>query len=394
MAIQLSDAGQYQHLLPLTYTRPVGALRAGVLTIADAWRRLVDMPVGYRTEVYLQAKFPAVVADRIFEVHGGLLPNGAIAAAVVDLEPGQVLLKAGKPLAFCFEGAANAAEMDWMVPPAFLTQVECEVDVLVVERPWHLFQYCGTAIANDFALLTEGRRSAPISALNMVIGDPGLIFLEEGAKVEASILNTTNGPIWIGKGAEVMEGCMIRGPFALGEHAQLKMGAKIYGACSFGPECRVGGEVNNSILLGYSNKGHDGFLGNSVLGEWCNLGADTNTSNLKNTYGEVAAWSYANESLVPTGQQFLGLVMGDHAKSSINTMFNTGTVAGVCANVFGSGFPPKHIPSFSWGENEVYALDKAFSTCARVMDRRHVPFTEVDKEILHHVFSMTEAFRR
>ena len=206
MAIQLSDAGQHKHLLPLTYTRPVGELRAGILTIADAWRRLVDMPVGYRTEAYLQGKFPAVVADRIFEVHGGLLPNGAIAAAVVDLEPGQVLLKAGKPLAFCFEGAANAAEMDWMVPPAFLTQVECQVDVLVVERPWHLFQYCGTAIANDFALLTEGRRSAPISALNMVIGDPGLIFLEEGAKVEASILNTTNGPIWVGKGAEVMEG--------------------------------------------------------------------------------------------------------------------------------------------------------------------------------------------
>ncbi len=394
MAIQLSDAGQYQHLLPLTYTRPVGAMRAGILTIADAWRRLVDMPVGYRTEAYLQVKFPAVVADRIFEVHGGLLPNGAIAAAVVDLEPGQVLLKAGKPLAFCFEGAAHAAEMDWTVPPAFLTQVECQVDVLVIERPWHLFQYCAAAIASDFTLLTEGRRSAPISALNMVIGDPALIFLEKGAKVEASILNTTNGPIWIGKDAEVMEGCMIRGPFALGEHAQLKMGAKIYGACSFGPECRVGGEVNNSILLGYSNKGHDGFLGNSVLGEWCNLGADTNTSNLKNTYGEVAAWSYAHESLVPTGQQFLGLVMGDHAKSSINTMFNTGTVAGVCANVFGSGFPPKHIPSFSWGEAEVYALDKAFSTCARVMDRRHVPFTEVDEKILHHVFSMTEAFRR
>ncbi|HQV40012.1 MAG: glucose-1-phosphate thymidylyltransferase [Flavobacteriales bacterium] len=394
MAILLSDAGLHKHLLPLTYTRPVGALSAGIFTIAGTWERLVDMPVGFLTESYLQAKFPAVKADRVFEVHGGLLPTEALAGAVVDLEPGQVLLKHGKPLAFCLEGASHTSEGHWAVPPTFLAQVEFKGEVLVIERPWHLFQHCATAITNDFALLTEGRRSAPLSALNTVIGDPKLVFLEEGAKAEASIFNTTNGPIWIGKDAEVMEGCMIRGPFALGDNAQLKMGAKIYGACSFGPECRVGGEVNNSVILGYSNKGHDGFLGNSVLGEWCNLGADTNTSNLKNTYGEVAAWSYADETLVHTGQQFLGLVMGDHAKSGINTMFNTGTVAGVCANVFGSGFAAKHIPSFSWGESEVYALDKAFSTCARVMDRRHVPFTDEDEKILRHVFNMTEVFRR
>ncbi len=394
MAILLSDAGLHKHLLPLTYTRPVGALRAGILTIADTWRRLVDMPVGHLTEAYLQAKFPPVKADRIFEVHGGLLPTEAVAGAVLDLEPGQVLVKEGKPLAFCLQGASHAAEGDWSVPPTYLAKVEFKGEVLPVERPWHLFQHCATAIANDFALLTEGRRSAPLSALNTVVGDPKLVFLEEGAMAEASIFNTVNGAIWIGKDAEVMEGCMIRGPFALGDRAQLKMGTKIYGACSFGPECRVGGEVNNSVILGYSNKGHDGFLGNSVLGEWCNLGADTNTSNLKNTYGEVAAWSYADGTLVPTGQQFLGLVMGDHAKSGINTMFNTGTVAGVCANVFGSGFPAKHIPSFSWGESEVYALDKAFSTCARVMDRRHVPFTDEDEKILRDVFHMTEAFRR
>lgn len=394
MAILLSDAGLHRHLLPLTYTRPLGALRPGILTINRAWQRMVDMPVGYLTEAYLQAKFPPVAADRTYEVHGGLIPHEAVVAAVLDLEPGQVLLNSGKPLAFCFEGAAHTAEMDWTVPPAFFNQVEYPEEVLFIERPWHLFQYCATAIANDFALLTAGRRSAPLSASNTVIGDPGRIFLEAGAKVEAGILNTTRGPIWIGTEAEVMEGCMVRGPFALGDHAQLKMGAKIYGACTFGPECRVGGEVNNSVILGHSNKGHDGFLGNSVLGEWCNLGADTNTSNLKNTYGEVAAWSYVDEALVPTGEQFLGLVMGDHAKSGINTMFNTGTVAGVCANVFGSGFPPKHIPSFSWGADGVYALDKAFSTCSRVMARRQVPFTAMDKEILRHVFNLTEAFRR
>lgn len=396
MAILLSDAGLHKHLLPLTYTRPVGALRAGILTIAEAWERLVDMPVGYLAEAYLQTKFPAVKAERILEVHGGLLPTEAIAAAVLDLEPGQVLLKRGEPLAFCLEGAAHAAEMDWIVPPAFLKQVELKGEVVLIERPWHLFQNCASAIASDFKLLTEGRRSAPLSALNTVIGDAELVFLEEGAKVEASILNTVNGPIWIGKDAEVMEGCMIRGPFALGDHAQLKMGAKIYGACSFGPECRVGGEVNNSVILGYSNKGHDGFLGNSVLGEWCNLGADTNTSNLKNTYGNVAAWNYTDEALVTTGQQFLGLVMGDHAKSGINTMFNTGTVAGPCANIFGGGFPPKHIPAFAWGGAEgfeTYTLDKAFSTCRRVMERRQVPSTLDDEAILRHIFEVTAPFR-
>lgn len=394
MAILLSDAGLHRHLLPLTRTRPVGALRVGILTLAEAWERYTDMPVGYLTEQYLQTKFPAVNSDRQWEVHGGILPTPVLAGAVLDLEPGQVLLQQGKPLAFCLDGSAHAAAMDWTRPPSFLTQVEFNGTATAIERPWHLFQHCATAIKNDFALLTEGRRSATLSALNTVIGDPKLIFLEEGAKVEASILNTTNGPIWIGKDAEVMEGCMIRGPFALGRHAQLKMGAKIYGACSFGPECRVGGEVNNSVILGYSNKGHDGFLGNSVLGEWCNLGADTNTSNLKNTYGEVKAWSYAEEALVPTGQQFLGLMMGDHAKCGINTMFNTGTVADVCANIFGSGFPPKHIPAFSWGDDGIYTLDKAFSTCAKVMERRNVPFAEADRKILEHIFGETKAYRR
>ncbi|MGB6046303.1 MAG: GlmU family protein [Flavobacteriales bacterium] len=394
MAIILSDAGLHRHLLPLTYTRPVGALGVGIHTLEGMWQRMSGMRVGYRTETYLQEKFTPIQAERTWEVLGGLLPTPELVAAVHDLEAGEVLLQAGRPLAFCSMGAAHAAEMDWAVAPVYLKQREYSGITRIIERPWHIFQYCGEAITNDFIFITEGRRSAPLSALNTVIGDAKLIFLEEGAKVEASILNTNNGPIWIGKDAEVMEGCMIRGPFALGEHAQLKMGAKIYGACSFGPECRVGGEVNNSVIQGYSNKGHDGFLGNSVLGEWCNIGADTNTSNLKNTYGEVKAWSYMNKALVDTGQQFLGLVMGDHAKSSINTMFNTGTVAGVCANIFGSGFPPKHIPSFAWGNDGTYTLDKALATCEKVMERRKVPFTQADRLIIEHVFSMTGTFRR
>ncbi len=393
MAILLSDAGLHRHLLPLTYTRPVGALRAGILTFAEAWRQLTGLPVGFHTEAYLQAKFPPVKADLIFEVHAGLLPNASLAAAVLDLEAGQVLMKAGKPLAFCLAGGARAETLHWVQAPDYLAQVEFEPELHVVERPWHLFQCCGKAISYDLAVVAKARSTAPLSATNTVIGNTDLVFLEPGARVEASVLNTTNGPIWIGAHAEVMEGCMIRGPFALGNHAQLKMGAKIYGPSSFGPECRVGGEVNNCVILGYSNKGHDGFLGNSVLGEWCNLGADTNTSNLKNTYGEVKAWSYPAEALMATGQQFLGLLMGDHAKCSINTMFNTGTVAGVCANVFGSGFPDKHIPSFSWGGTGTYALDKAMATCQQVMQRRGMALDPDDRHILEEVFNRTKSYR-
>ncbi len=392
MAILLSDAGLHKHLLPLTHTRPVGQLRAGILSIAELWQHITDLPVGFRTENYLQTKYPPLAGGRLWEVHGGVLPTTAFCAAVLDLEPGQTLMHDGKPLAFCTDGNAHVAAMDWNLPPAYFPQVEFMGPVQVIQRPWHLFLYCAAAVTQDFHLLTEGRRSEPLSALNTVIGDPKLIFLEPGAKVEASILNTTNGPIHLGHGAEIMEGCMVRGPFALGAHAQLKMGTKIYGACSFGPDCRVGGEVNNSVILGYSNKGHDGFLGNSVLGEWCNLGADTNTSNLKNTYGEVQAWSYAANALVATGQQFLGLVMGDHTKCGINTMFNTGTVAGVCANIFGSGYPPKHIPAFAWGGAEGFSTakpDKVFSTCRLVMERRHMPFTAQDEDILRHIFEYT-----
>jgi UDP-N-acetylglucosamine diphosphorylase/glucosamine-1-phosphate N-acetyltransferase len=396
MAILLSDAGLHRHLLPLTYTRPVGALRVGIGTIAEMWAKHAGLAVGFRTEAYLQEKFPVLHADRTFEVHGGLLPTAELVSAVLDLEPGQVLVQQGRPLAFCSVTDAHAADMDWEKAPAYLVPREYAGPITVIARPWHLFQHCGAALERDFAILTEGRRRAPLSALNTVIGDPGRIFLEQDAKVEGAVLNTSNGPIWIGAGAEVMEGCLVRGPFALGDHAQLKMGAKIYGASSFGPECRVGGEVNNSVIQGFSNKGHDGFLGNSVLGEWCNLGADTNTSNLKNTYGEVKAWSYAEEAFVPSGQQFLGLVMGDHSKCSINTMFNTGSVVGICANIFGSGFPAKHIPSFAWGGAEGFGTHepaKAFSTCSRVMERRHVAFTPADEQLLQHVFNDTMKYR-
>lgn len=392
MAILLADAGHWKHLLPITFTRPVGALRPGILTLNDAWWRMTEMPVGFVTEPYLAAAFPALKYDVVREVDGSLLPTPELVSAVLSLEPGDALVQQNRALAFCRAGIEPVALVDWTVVPAYWRKREHQGEVVRFTRPWHLFQYCGKAIINDFALLTEGRRSERISALNTVIGDPDLIFLEPGARVEACMLNTQAGPIYIGKGAEVMEGSMLRGPIALGDGAQIKMGAKVYGPSAFGPECRVGGEVNNSVLLGYSNKGHDGFLGNSVLGEWCNLGADTNNSNLKNTYGSVAAWSYAEEAFVDTGLQFCGLVMGDHAKCGINTMFNTGTVVGVSANVFGAGFPSKHVPSFSWGgaaDTETYELAKALQVCARVMERRHKQLTPVDEAVLRHVFETT-----
>lgn len=394
MSIILNDAGHHSHLLPLTFTRPVGQLRPGVLRIGEGWYVRSGLSVGYRTEAYLTAAFPMPQLEGpAFEVDGSLFPTDALVGAVMDLRPGQVLVQQGRALAFCLEGNAAPGITDWRMPPAYLKAVEFGGELISFERPWHLFQLCGAAIRHDFALLTEGRRSQRLGIHNTLIGDPDKVFLEEGAHVEASILNTTNGPIYIGKEAEVMEGCMIRGPFVLGDHAQLKMGAKVYGPTVIGPESRVGGEVNNSVITGFSNKAHDGFLGNSVLGEWCNLGADTNNSNLKNTYGPVQLFSYATNGLVDTGLQFCGLIMGDHAKTGINTMLNTGTVVGVSANVFGADFPPKHIPGFAWGGAQglaVYEVEKALVTARRVMERRRVPLTPVDEQVLRHVFSLEQ----
>ena len=247
----------------------------------------------------------------------------------------------------------------------------------------------------DFTLLTAGRTSAKISATNTILGSN--FFAEEGATAECATFNTLDGPIYLAKNSQVMEGSHIRGSFALGEHSQVKMGAKIYGATTIGPHCRVGGEVNNSILFAYSSKGHEGFLGNSVLGEWCNIGADTNNSNMKNNYSEVRLWDYAKQSFRKTGLQFCGLIMADHAKCGINTMFNTGTVVGVSANVFGAGYPRNFIPDFAWGGSqglEVYPLVKVFETAERVYERRNRVFNEVEKNILTHIFEQTQAYRR
>jgi len=389
MAIILSDAGHWKHLLPLTFTRPVGVLRPGILTMAEAWGLMAGQPVGFSTEDHLATKFPGAKADTVREVDASLLPLSELVEAVLRLEAGEALTHRGRTLAFCRAGFEPLEADAWEKLSTTWHAKGYPGEVIAFERPWHLFQHCGRAIQNDFAFLTKHRTSAPLHASNTVIGDPSLIFLEPGATVHASVLNTGNGPIWIGEGAEVMEGSLLRGPVALGAHAQFKMGTKVYGPSAFGPGCRVGGEVNNSVMLGYSNKGHDGFLGNSVLGEWCNLGAGTNNSNLKNTYGRVKVWSYAEENMLDTGLQFCGLVMGDHSKSGIATMFNTGTVVGVCANVFGADFPPKRIPSFAWGGAsgfDTYEFERATETAHRVMARRDVELTTEDEAILKEVF--------
>ncbi|MGB3776609.1 MAG: putative sugar nucleotidyl transferase, partial [Leeuwenhoekiella sp.] len=309
---------------------------------------------------------------------------------IKDLNIGEAIVEEKHIIAYRWKNAKILPDFD------SLKVKNCpEESIFKIEHTWDLFAKNGRAIAEDFNLLTQGRTSQPISTSVHCI-NKDQIFLEEGAIMEAGVLNASNGPIYLAKNSEVMEGSLIRGPFSLGEFSAVKMGAKIYGPTTIGPYSKVGGEVNNSILMGYSNKGHDGFLGNSVLGEWCNLGADTNNSNLKNNYAEVRLWDYATEGFEKTSLQFCGLMMGDHSKCGINTMFNTGTVVGVAANIYGGDFPRNFIPSYSWGGSAgitTYRIDKAFETIKIVMQRRGIDFDEKEQRILEHVFEQTSRFR-
>lgn len=382
MKIQLVDGKHRSHLLPLTYTRPVAELRCGILTVSEKYTKR-GHEVGYGTEEYLGSKYPGIEADIL--VSGSVCPTDTFLEAVASLSSGQALIQGDELLAFKGE--------KWEDEPSEIIPFSGALNVIT--RPWDIWSKNASEMNLDFDLLTKDRFSAPIDATNTVIGDR--VFLEEGAKVTASILNATSGPIYLAKNAEIMEGCIVRGGLALGESSALKMGAKVYGATTLGPHCKVGGEVNNSVIIGYSNKGHDGFLGNSALGEWCNLGADTNNSNLKNNYDEVKAWSYVDGRFAKTGQQFCGLIMGDHSKSGINTMFNTGTVVGVSANVYGAGFPRNFIPSFSWGGPQgtmEYRIDKALDTADRMMKRRGLEVNEVEKAILEQVYALSAEYRR
>ncbi len=385
----LFDGPCRNSLLPFTYTRPVADIRVGILTIREKWEMYLGYTTTTLTEDYLSNKYPMVEMDENIMINASYVPNFELAEMVKSLEENQAIFKDEDVIAFFTKDTQDDVDFDTY------EAIEFNAEVIKIEHTWDIFSKNGNAIAEDFELLTKGRKPQPIPASNNTI-EAGNIFIEEGAKLEFVTLNATNGPIYIGKDTEIMEGSIIRGPFALCDHATVKLGAKIYGPTTVGPHSKVGGEVNNSVIFGYSNKGHDGFLGNSVLGEWCNLGADTNNSNLKNNYAEVRLWSYETEGFARTGLQFCGLMMGDHSKCGINTMFNTGTVVGVSSNIFGSGFPRNFVPSFSWGGNSgftTYLTKKAFEVAKVVMQRRSIEFTQQDADILEHVFEITQKYR-
>ncbi|MEL1248511.1 GlmU family protein [Flavobacterium helocola] len=386
----LFDGTVRNALLPFTFTRPVADIRIGILTIREKWEKYLGYTTTTLTEEYLMEKYPMVEMEQNVMINASFLPNPILIDMVQNLNPKEAILFGEEIIAFHTNDTQEDIDFDEY------ELIEYEGDVLRVENTWDIFAKNDAAIREDFELLTEDRFSQPIPKSVNVIA-PENIFIEEGAKLEFVTLNASTGPIYIGKNAEIMEGSVIRGPFALCEEAQVKLATKVYGATTVGPHCRIGGEVNNSVLFGYSNKGHDGFLGNSVLGEWCNIGADSNNSNLKNNYEEVRLWSYETEGFARTGLQFCGLMMGDHSKCGINTMFNTGTVVGVSTNIFGSGFPRNFVPSFSWGGASgftTYITKKAFETAKIVMSRRHVEFTEEDAKILEHVFEETKKYRK
>lgn len=386
----LFDGAVRNALLPFTFTRPVADIRIGILTIREKWEKYLGYTTTTLTEEYLMEKYPMVEMDANVMINAAFLPNEVIVEMVRSLEPQQVIVKGDEVIAFHTTDTQEEVDFD------SYEVIEYTSDIIKIEHTWDIFSKNDLAIREDFDLLTEGRQSQMIPKSVNVIA-PENVFIEEGAKLEFVTLNALTGPIYIGKNAEIMEGSVIRGPFALCEEAQVKLAAKIYGATTVGPHCRVGGEINNSVLFAYSNKGHDGFLGNSVLGEWCNIGADSNNSNLKNNYEEVKLWSYETDSFQKTGLQFCGLMMGDHSKCGINTMFNTGTVVGVSANIFGSGFPRNFVPSYSWGGASgfaTYITKKAFETARIVMSRRNISFTPTDAKILEHIFEETKKYRK
>lgn len=378
----LFDGAVREALLPFTFTRPVADLRIGILTIREKWETFLGYTTSTITEEYLATKYPMIEMEENIMINASFLPNQEVVDKIKSLGENQLILFKEEVVAFYIVGGQEEVDFDefeW---------IELEEELIQVQHKWDLFQKNDQALRADFQLLTEDAISEPIPPSVQVI-NPENIFIEEGAKLEFVTLNASTGPIYIGKNSEIMEGSVIRGPFALGEEAQVKMGTKIYGATTIGPHCRVGGEVNNAVMFGYSNKGHDGFLGNAVIGEWCNLGADTNNSNLKNNYGNVKLWNYEVQNYEDTGLQFCGLMMGDHSKCGINTMFNTGTVIGVGCSIFGGGFPKTFLPSFTWGgvtEDTVYQLDKALETMRVVMSRRHIELTEEDTDIIKYIF--------
>lgn len=394
MNIVLFDDQSVSDLLPFTFTRPAADLRIGILKISEKWEFRLKQKNSWLTQAYLQSKYPLVIKNDNLLINGSLLPGSELVQEVLKLENNESLVK-GEVLL--------AARLPMIDPVDFFTRivtdtkkVEYKPEIRKINYPWDIFRLNGEEIVNDFSLITKGRNSAPLSKSVGVIGEEN-IFIESGAKLEFVTLNATSGPIYVGRDSEIMEGSHIRGPFAILEHSQLKLGTKIYGPTTIGPHCKIGGELNNVVIFGFSNKSHDGFLGNSVIGEWCNIGAGSNCSNLKNNYAGVKVWNYPRQKFIETGLQFCGLLMGDHSKCGINTMFNTGTIVGVNCNIFGDGFLRNFIPDFSWGGPQgftVFDTQKAFEVAQKVMERRNINLSESDKMILQEVYNLTIQFRK
>ena len=386
----LFDSTVREALLPFTYTRAVADIRIGILTIREKWEKYLGSTTTTITEEYLSEKYPMVEMSENVLINASFLPNKELVDLVVGLRKNEAVFYKEEVIAFFT--TETQEKVDFITYKA----IEYKGAVLQIKNTWDIFSKNTQALQADYNLITEGRKSEPISKTNNIIC-PENIFFEEGAKVEYSMLNAAKGPIYIGKNAEIWEGSLIRGGFALCEKAVVKMGAKIYGPTTIGPYSKVCGEINNSVIFGYSSKGHDGYLGNSVLGEWCNIGADSNTSNLKNNYTKVRLWNYKTETFDRTGLQFCGLMMGDYSKTAINTMFNTGTVVGVNTNIYALGFPEKFIPSFSWGKASgfvTYLPKKALETAKAMMRRRSIEFDQKETDILNHIFEITKKWRK
>ena len=383
MQLVFSDAQYWEDFLPLTFTRPVSELRMGILTFQERWKKLLEIEdIAFLTEDYLQEKFKKPELKESLLIVPNFLPTESVLEQIKKIKQGEALI---------YQDEVIVAKLDMkdFSLSKITKMIEVEGKLLFVKSPSDIFTYNQQFLDYDFELLTRNRKSQELSETNNFLGDKKDLFIEEGAEIEFATLNCKTGKIYVGKNAEIMEGTMIRGGLALCEGSKINMGAKVYGATTIGPYSKVGGEVNNIVIFGYSNKGHEGFIGNSVIGEWCNLGADTNSSNLKNNYANVKLWNYRLSRFVDTGLQFCGLIMGDHSKSSINTQFNTGTVVGVAANIFKTGFPPNLVKSFSWGGmngDESYRLDKVFEVMEKVMQRRKVDLTDIDKNIISHLY--------
>ena len=373
-------------LLPLTFTRPVCEIRIGIQTISGKWNDVLKTTVSFQTQDYLQAKYPMILSDDNIFINGGICPNVELINVIENLPINSILTQGTEVIAYRSKQCNPAVNV-------FEQTIVYEGTLLILKQLTDIFINNGSEIKADFERITKGRTSESITDRFTAFYNESKIFIEEGADIKAAVLDATNGEIYIGKNAKILPGTMIQGPFAICEHSVVNMGGKMRANTTIGPFCKVGGEISNSVLFGNANKGHEGFMGNAVIGEWCNWGADTNNSNLKNDYSKVDLWSYVTNRFENTGIQFAGLIMGDHSKCGINTMFNTGTVVGVNCNIFGADFQPRHIPSFSWSagreEFKTYHLRKANQVAKAVMERRDKEFDRVEEDILKAVFELT-----